>query len=321
MKPVHALAWLGAAAVVATLGMALAGRVNDAPSLDQALDASPPMALVQAKQAGQAVSSTKVEPLRAETELADLRKRLAAELRGEAGDLSQTLRQLGRRCNGLAPSACINEVVAGLPAAERGRLSDLLARLPLLGPHLSALVMSTRQPMLERIDAVSRARAQVLGSDNARLLFGREEAQLRYQAQLDDFVQREAAGLPLPQRLVVAEALRPAELTVQDSATERARRYDLTLRLTLLDANTEADKARLTREVRSRFFPPEQVEQLAQADRFDVQQRDRMATYAERKRAIHARFADASDPAALQQRDAELAALRQEVFPDSFQPH
>lgn len=321
MKPIHSLAWLGAAAVVATLGMALAGRVNDAPSLSQALDASPSLALVQAAQAKPPAPSTKVELPRAEAELVDLRTRLAAELRGEAGDLSQTLRQLGRRCNGLAPSACIDEVVAGLPAAERHRLSELLARLPLLGPHLSALVMSTRQPMLERIDAVSRARAEVLGVDNARLLFGREEAKLRYQARLDEFIQREAAGLPLPQRLVTAEALRPHELTAEDGATERARRFDLTLRLTLLDATTEADKVRLTREVRSRFFPPEQVERLAKEDQFDFQQRDRMAVYAERKRAIQARFAEASDPAALQRRDAELAALRQEVFPDSFQPH
>lgn len=321
MKQVHSLAWLGAAAVVATLGIAVAGRVNDGPLPSRAPDASPPTALVQATQAEPAAASTRIEPPRAEAELTDLRTRLVAELRGEAGDLSQTLRQLGRRCNGLAPSACIDEVAAGLPAAERRRLSDLLARLPLLGPHLSALVMSTRQPMLERIDAVSRARAQVLGDDNARLLFGREEAQLRYQAQLDDFIQREAAGMPLPQRLVTAEALRPHELTADDSATERARRYDLTLRLTLLDATSEADKVRLTREVRSRFFPPEQAERLAKEDQFDVLQRDRMAVYAERKRAIQVRFADASDPAALQQRDAELAALRQEVFPDSFQPH
>jgi len=318
MKPVHGFALIAACAVAALVAL---GMKPDGAGLMIGLANGEPAPPATLAQAAQTFARDKQEVPRAEEDRARLSQRLAADLRGEGGDLSQTLKQLGRHCGGLAPGACLDGVMSGLPATERQRLADIIARLPLLGPHLSAVVMTTRQPMLDRIDAVSRARAQVLGADNARLLFGREEAQLRYQARLDEFIQREAAGMPLPQRLVAAEALRPPEFTPDDSATERARRYDLTLRLTLLDATTEADKAQLTREVRSRFFTPDQVERLAKEDQFDVQQRDRMAIYAERKRAIQARFADTSDPVALERRDAELAALRQEVFPDSFQPH
>jgi len=212
-----------------------------------------------------------------------------------------------------------------LSAPQRQTLSDILARLPLLGPQMSALLMSTQQPLQERIDAVSRVRAEVLGADNAQLLFGRQEAQLRYQAQLEQFIERDAARLPLAQRLAAAEALRApllqgAGTPSSNDPNERARQYDLTLRLTLLDASNEADKARLAAQVRSQFLAPEQAEQLARNDRFDAQQRDRMALYAERKQAIQSHYIGTADPAALQQRDAELDALRREVFPDSFQP-
>lgn len=265
----------------------------------------------------------KVERPRTRDERASLGRQLAANL-GGTGDLSQTLRQLEKLCGSTAPSPCLDEVLAGLPSAQRQRLTGLLARLPLLGPQMSALLMSTQQPLQERIDAVSRVRALVLGADNAQLLFGRQEAQLRYQAQLEQFIERDAARLPLAQRMAAAEALRVPLL--QDGAApsindpnERARQYQLTLRLTLLDVTNEADKARLTAQVRSQFFPPEQAEQLARNDRFDAQQHDRMALYAERKQAIQSRYVGVTDPAALQQRDADLDTLRREVFPDSFQ--
>ncbi|WP_374562553.1 lipase secretion chaperone [Ideonella sp.] len=283
--------------------------------------AAPPAALAAA---AALAPIDKVEKPRSHDERARLSRQLAADLAG-AGDLPPSLKQLEKLCGSTAPSPCLDEVLAGLPAAQRQTLNDILARLPLLGPRLSALLMSTQQPLQERIDAVSRVRAEVLGTANAQLLFGRQEAQLRYQAQLEQFIERDAARLPLAQRLAAAQALRASWLP--DSAApaandpnERTRQYQLTLRLALLDATSEADKARLTAQVRSQFFPPEQAEQLARNDRFDAQQRDRMAVYAERKQAIQARYAGVTDPASLQQRDAELDALRRDVFPDSFQP-
>lgn len=322
MKPIQSVAVTTAFAGIVLLGWAVSGNSaiqSAAASLGPAA-AAPPAALAAA--AG-AVTIDKVERPRSREERANLSRQLAADLTG-AGDLSQTLRQVERLCGSTAPSPCLAEVLAGLSAPQRQTLNDILARLPQLGPQMSALLMSTQQPLQERIDAVSRVRAQVLGADNARLLFGRQEAQLRYQAQLEQFIERDAARLPLAQRLAAAEALRAPLL--QDGAApsindpnDRARQYQLTLRLTLLDATNEADKTRLTAQVRSQFFPPERAEQLARNDRFDAQQRDRMALYAERKQAIQARFAGITDPAALQQRDAELDALRREVFPDSFQ--
>lgn len=321
MKPVHRFAVMAACAAAVVVVLNLEPRGAGLVVSPARVEAKPPAALSEAAQTFAANGSQKTEMRRDDADRESLGRRLVSELRGQGGDLSQSLKELGRRCGGLAPSPCIDEVMTALPSSERERLADILARLPLLGPHLSSIVMTTRQPMLDRIDAVSQARAQVLGETNARLLFGREEAQLRYQAKLDQFVEHAAGGMPLAQRLVAAEAMRPEDESAADDATERARRYALTLRLTLLDAATDADRDRLTREVRSRFYTPEQVERLARGDRFDSQQRDRMSTYGERRQAIQARYADASDPATMEQRDAELAALRQEMFPDSFQPH
>ncbi len=323
MKPFQFVALMAACTGIVSLGWAVSGNsaIQDAAaSLGPAATAAP-AALAAAAGFG---TADKVEKPRMRDERASLGRQLAADLAG-AGDLSQTLRQVEKLCGSTAPSPCLDEVLAGLSGPQRQTLSDILARLPLLGPQMSALLMSTQQPLQERIDAVSRVRAQVLGADNAQLLFGRQEAQLRYQAQLEQFIERDATRLPLTQRLAAAEALRAPLL--QDGATpsandpnERARQYQLALRLTLLDATNEADKAQLTAQVRSQFFPPEQAEQLARNDRFDAQQHERMALYAERKQAIQSRYAGNTDPAALQQRDTELDALRREVFPDSFQP-
>ena len=317
MKPVHRFAVV--VACVAVVVMVLSVE-RPGTGLMAGLASGEPRPPAVLSEAAQTFSREKREVSRSDEERQRLGRQLAAELRGEGGDLSETLKQLGRLCGGLSPGACLDDVAASLPSAERQRLNDILARLPLLGAHLSSVVMTTRQPMLERIDAVSQARAQVLGETNARLLFGREEAQLRYQAKLDQFIEREAAGMPLAQRVVAAEAMRPEGASAVADATERARRYALTLRLALLDATTDAERDRLTREVRSRFFTPEQVDGLARGDRFDAQQRDRMSTYGERRQAILARYPDVSDPASLERRDGELAALRQEMFPDSFQP-
>lgn len=323
MKPFQSIALTAACAGAVLLGWAVSGNsaIQSAAASLGPTTTTPPAALAAA--AGVAAVD-KVEKPRSRDERASLGRQLAADLAG-TGDLSQTLRQVEKLCGSTAPSPCLDEVLAGLSAPQRQTLSDILARLPLLGPRLSALLMSTQQPLQERIDAVSRVRAEVLGAANAQLLFGRQEAQLRYQAQLEQFIARDAARLPMQQRMAAAEALRTPLL--QDSAApaandpnERARQYQLTLRLALLDATSEADKARLTAQVRSQFFSPEQVEQLARNDRFDTQQHDRMAIYAERKQAIQARYAGNNDPAVLQQRDAELDALRREVFPDSFQP-
>jgi hypothetical protein len=323
MKPFHSIALTAACAGIVLLGWAVSGNsaVHEAAASINPMATAPPAALAAA---ASVATVDKVEKPRTRDERASLSRQLAANL-GGAGDLSPSLQQLERLCGSTAPSPCRDEVLAGLSVAHRQRLTDLLARLPLLGPQMSALLMSTQQPLQERIDAVSRVRAQVLGADNAQLLFGRQEAQLRYQAQLEQFIERDAARLPLAQRLAAAEALRApllqgASMPSSNDPNERARQYDLTLRLTLLDATNEADKARLAAQVRSQFFPPEQVEQLARNDRFDTQQHDRMTLYAERKQAIQARYAGVTDPAALQQRDAELDALRREVFPDSFHP-
>ena len=323
MKPFHSIALTAACAGIVLLGWAVSGNtaVQETAASLTSVSTAPPAALAAA--AG--VSTVdKVEKPRTHDERTGLSRQLAAAL-GGTGDLSESLRRLEKLCGSTAPSPCVDEVLAGLSAPQRQTLTDILARLPLLGPQMSALLMSTQQPLQERIDAVSRVRAQVLGADNAQLLFGRQEAQLRYQAQLEQFIERDAARLPLAQRMVTAETLRAPLL--QDGAApsandpnERARQYQLTLRLTLLDATNEADKARLTAQVRSQFFPPEQAEQLARNDRFDAQQHDRMALYAERKQAIQSRYVGITDPAVLQQRDAELDALRREVFPDSFQP-
>ncbi|MEK8033677.1 lipase secretion chaperone [Ideonella sp. DXS29W] len=326
MKPVvHRLVWRAAAGLSALGVLWAAVGVGAGPAPQADTGGEPPAALVEAtlavptntKARADAVSGDHADPGGASR----WASRLAPGLQGRSGDLWSQLQALGRECGGLMPSHCLSGVLAALPDAERARMSDILERLPRLAPRLSALVMSSQQPMLERIEAVSQVRADVMGADNARLLFGREEAQFRDEARWAQFLANEAARMPLAERLAAAESMRSPEAGPLGDATERARRYERTLQLTLLDARDDADRQRLAREVRAQFFTADLARQMEQGDRFDAAQRERMAQYARQKQAIQARYAGVADVTALQQRDAELAALREQVFPDSFQAH
>lgn len=219
---------------------------------------------------------------------------------------------------------CLIHLTNSLAPAQQAQLRDILQRLPRLAARLGDMPMSTRQDFAERLAAIHAARVDVMGADNARLLFGKEEALLGYQATLDHFVRSEAAQLPLAQRLARAEAIRREALgpywsSLTSGDSDRQQRYQAELALRLLDADSEPDQARIRQQLRTQYFGAEQAARLARLDNFDAEQRARANAYQHEKQQILARYAGQSDTASASRRDSELNALRQRMFPDSFQ--
>ncbi len=270
--------------------------------------------------------STLGDGLRPARERQESVRQLALALAGDPRqDLRAAILSLRQQCDTRGRNPCLDALLAQLPAEQRARMQDILTKLPQLEARLSELRLSTQQPLLERMDAVRALRREVMGQENAALLFGREESYQRYQAALDQFLQHGAADLPLEQRLHTADSMRARELAnyVQSGlreGEERDLRYQAELPLTLLDARTDAERQTLTRAVRGRYFDAEQVQQMARNDAFDAQQAQRATQYATEKQAILGRFSNPGDASGHAQRDAELLALRQRLFPDSRTP-
>lgn len=219
---------------------------------------------------------------------------------------------------------CLIRAASGLPAAMQAQLRDILQRLPLLAGRLGNMPMSMQQSFADRLSAIHAARVEIMGAENARLLFGKEEALLGYQATLDHFIQTEAAKLPLAERLAQAETLRqqalgPYRHSLAQGDGERQQQYRAELALSLLDAKSEQEQAEIKQQVHSRYFGAEQAARQARDDSFDAAQRARANDYAQEKQQILARYAGQTDTASAAQRDQELNALRRRLFPDSFQ--
>lgn len=251
-------------------------------------------------------------------------ERLATALAGDPGEsLEAALGELTRQCGGTHRSPCLDSVMSQLHAPAQRMLRDILDRLPRLADRLSSSVQSINSPLLDRIEVISRVRADVLGADNARRLYGLQEARLRAEAQVDQFMRAQALTLPVPQRLATAEVLRAKELQghptpALDDPNELARRYTTSLQLTLLGVADPAERDRLARQVRSQFFDAAEVERLSQNDLFDAIQLQRIESFGSSRAAIQARYASTKDPAAIKQRELELDALKRQMFPDSY---
>lgn len=219
---------------------------------------------------------------------------------------------------------CLVRITTGLPADRQAQLREILQRLPLLAARLADMPMSMQQTFTERLAAIHAARVETLGQENARLLFGKEEALMGYQATLDHFIHTEAAQLPLAQRLAQAETIRRQALgpywnSLTQGASGRRQQYQAELALSLLDADSEPAQAQIKQQLRSRYLGAEQAARMARLDTFDAEQRARANVYTQEKQQILARYAGPTDAASANRRDSELNALRRRMFPDSFQ--
>ncbi|HNC04155.1 MAG TPA: lipase secretion chaperone, partial [Agitococcus sp.] len=158
--------------------------------------------------------------------------------------------------------------------------------------------------------------AKVLGKENAKLLYGQEEAILAYQAAVDDFLKTTARSLSLTVRQQQLQQFKQQYLAeylpVLNSYQEKGfNRYLEDLALAELDSQNNEQLAAIRLKTRQYYFGEQKAQQMAQQDQTQAEQQQRMAQYQHAKQQLLTKYGNNSNDS---QYLAQLQQLRQQLF-------
>lgn len=211
-------------------------------------------------------------------------------------------------------NACLQSIGQQLPEPQNKRWDDIRTKLPQLNARLANMPQNAHAPLAERLAVISQARHTILGADDAKLLFGKEEALISYQAALNQFIQSKPVDMPLAQRMQHADALKKQFLgDYQSTPTpqDNYQKYLDALALAKIDAKNDQELADIRLRIRTTYLGAEQAKTMAAQDEWQQNQQQRMRQYQDEKTQILAQYT--SQPNAAQQA-VELDALRKKWF-------
>lgn len=247
-----------------------------------------------------------------------------ADFQRMPGNLQAFLQALHRYCD--SPEACevlLAEVLARHPDRDfADRVARTVARMPFYEREMQSLVMSTDTPPRERYARVHELRQQTLGVTETEMAFGQERAWAEYQFAYGD-LQARAAGLSPQQRLEALDALRAqafgpyAEVLGGVEGPQGA--YEREVALLVAGVEDPAQRARITAQVRQRYFDPDTVVQLAARDAQLADQQKKVGDYQGEAAQLQQSLAPlraTMDPAAWEAlREERMTELRLRHFP------
>ena len=244
-----------------------------------------------------------------------LAKQLSLALSGDlAHPLAHHLRHLQQYCQ--QQSACLNNITQHLPKAQQQQLAQLQQQQTVLAQRLANFPQNTHTDYSQRLANISALRQEVLGKENAKLLYGQEEAILAYQAAVDDFLKTTARSLSLTVRQQQLQQFKQQYLAeylpVLNNYQEKGfNRYLEDLALAELDSQNNEQLAAIRLKTRQYYFGEQKAQQMAQQDQTQAEQQQRMAQYQHAKQQLLTKYGNNSNDS---QYLAQLQQLRQQLF-------
>ena len=244
-----------------------------------------------------------------------LAKQLSLALSGDlAHPLAHHLRHLQQYCQ--QQSACLNNITQQLPKAQQQQLAQLQQQQTVLAQRLANFPQNTHTDYSQRLANISALRQEVLGKENAKLLYGQEEAILAYQAAVDDFLKTTARSLSLTVRQQQLQQFKQQYLAeylpVLNNYQEKGfNRYLEDLALAELDSQNNEQLAAIRLKTRQYYFGEQKAQQMAQQDQTQAEQQQRMAQYQHAKQQLLTKYGNNSNDS---QYLAQLQQLRQQLF-------
>ena len=244
-----------------------------------------------------------------------LTKQLSLALSGDlAHPLAHHLRHLQQYCQ--QQSACLNNITQHLPKAQQQQLAQLQQQQTVLAQRLANFPQNTQTDYSQRLANISTLRQEVLGKENAKLLYGQEEAILAYQAAVDDFLKTTARSLSLTVRQQQLQQFKQQYLAeylpVLNNYQEKGfNRYLEDLALAELDSKNNEQLAAIRLKTRQYYFGEQKAQQMAQQDQTQAEQQQRMAQYQHAKQQLLTKYGNNSNDS---QYLAQLQQLRQQLF-------
>ena len=244
-----------------------------------------------------------------------LAKQLSLALSGDlAHPLAHHLRHLQQYCQ--QQSACLNNITQQLPKAQQQQLAQLQQQQTVLAQRLANFPQNTHTDYSQRLANISALRQEVLGKENAKLLYGQEEAILAYQAAVDDFLKTTARSLSLTVRQQQLQQFKQQYLAeylpVLNNYQEKGfNRYLEDLALAELDSKNNEQLAAIRLKTRQYYFGEQKAQQMAQQDQTQAEQQQRMAQYQHAKQQLLTKYGNNPNDS---QYLAQLQQLRQQLF-------
>ena len=244
-----------------------------------------------------------------------LAKQLSLALSGDlAHPLAHHLRHLQQYCQ--QQSACLNNITQHLPKAQQQQLAQLQQQQTVLAQRLANFPQNTHTDYSQRLANISALRQEVLGKENAKLLYGQEEAILAYQAAVDDFLKTTARSLSLTVRQQQLQQFKQQYLAeylpVLNNYQEKGfNRYLEDLALAELDSQNNEQLAAIRLKTRQYYFGEQKAQQMAQQDQTQAEQQQRMAQYQHAKQQLLTKYGNNPNDS---QYLAQLQQLRQQLF-------
>ena len=245
-------------------------------------------------------------------------KHLQLDLSGDIHyPLKQQLSLLTAYCH--HDTNCIEAIREQLNPEQQQQLRHIWQQQTLLEQRLANFPQSTNTDFAQRLAAISTLRQDILGKENAKLLYGQEEAILAYQAAVDSFIKTNARSLTLQARQQQLAQFKKDYLAdylpvLSEYRPQSYNRYLEDLAIAELDAKTTEQVSALRLKIRTAYFGSQQAEQMAQQDTWQQQQQQRMAQYQQAKQQLLAQYANNPNDS---QYLAQLQQLRQHFVSQS----
>lgn len=186
-------------------------------------------------------------------------------MRNQSGNLSGFLEGLKADCPD--EQACRALIETALNKLGDDKYADLirrtLNRLPAYEQAMQSIVMSTSTPPQERYARIDALRQQILGKEETEFAFGQERTYAQFQFAYGDLLAR-AENLTSAQRLAELEKLRQsADKNITISHVDgRDGAYARELELLTVGIKDPTEKKRIAKEVRARYYSPEDAARL-----------------------------------------------------------
>lgn len=246
-----------------------------------------------------------------------------SEAQAAPGNLQAFFSELAQYCDSAARcQALLAEVLAGYPdPAFAEMVARIQERMPAYEAAMQSTVMSMSEPPAQRFNTLQALREQMLGREEAELMYGQEAAWARYRLGYGELM-ASAGQMPPDARQQALDALRQQHFGDYAEAlreVEGARgAYEHALALQLTGVTSEAERQRITQSLRRQYFTDEQIQAMNQRDQQLAAQAEQLAAYQAAVAALDAEFGalQGTLPATQWQSEyqARLSALRQAHF-------
>lgn len=193
-------------------------------------------------------------------------------------DLAVELVKLRRDCDGEGDEAAclenIKQVINRLPGKDKQKLLEILDQYLQFEAKMRQNLPENFASLsnIEKYRLMKKARRDFFGDDTARLVFGLEEARIALQEEQTKFNTPEYTRLPVDERMRLfterkKEILGPYYQTMLEREPADIKYgTELMLQQTEMQKMTETERAKVTQEIRVKYFGPQMAGRMAEEE-------------------------------------------------------